>query len=157
VTVSIDAKGSTRVANGAARYEGLAMACCGVAIISLLPVALLQLKVVDRLPELPGSLFNSSRVVTSQAAYPLGIPDSLLGLASYATTLALLIAAKPSRPVTRTALRAKLLLDGALAARNTRKQVTEHGKICSWCMGAAIATAGMVYFARKAREGRASQ
>lgn len=143
---------ATAPVDAARAYKGLAKACCFVALTSLVPVALLQLRLVDDLPDLPGKIFNTKKVVTSKGAYPLGIPDGLLGLASYGTTLALLLAAKPERPIVRIALRAKLLLDGAMAARNARKQVRDFGKICSWCMGTALATAGIVYFARKARE-----
>jgi hypothetical protein len=62
------------------------------------------------------------------------------------------VAAQPSRPLVTKALRAKLAWDATMAIRNARRQITEHGRICSWCMGAAVATAGLVYFERKARE-----
>ncbi len=137
---------------GYSTHKGMAVACCCVAITSLVPVALLQLRVLKTLPDPPGRLFNSKRIVTSKNAYPLGIPDGLLGICSYSVTLVLLIAARPSRPFLRAALRGKLLLDGTMAARSARRQVTQFGRICSWCMGTAIATAGIVYFARKARE-----
>ncbi len=39
-----------------------------------------------------------------------------------------------------------------MAIRNVRKQVTEHKRICSWCIGAAVATAGLVFFGRKVRD-----
>jgi len=133
-------------------HRGMAIACCCVAIGSLVPVILLQLHLIDDLPDPPGRVFNSRRIVLSKTAFPLGIPDGILGLGSYGVTLLLLVTAKPGRPVLQFALRGKLLMDGAMAARNARKQVTRFGRVCSWCMGAAIATAGIVYFARKARE-----
>jgi uncharacterized membrane protein len=119
---------------------------------ALAPVALVQLHILKDLPDPPGRLFNSKRIVTSKSAYRLGIPDGLLGLASYGITLGLLVAAQPSRPLVRKALRAKLAWDATMAVRNVRKQITEHGRVCSWCMGAALATAGLVYFARKVRD-----
>lgn len=131
-------------------HKGLAIACCCGAIASLVPVALLQLHVLEDLPDPPGRIFDSKKIVTSKGAYRLGIPDGVLGAASYGVTLGLLIAAKPSRPWVRRALGCKLALDGTMAVRNARRQVTQHGRICSLCMGAAVATAGMVYFARKA-------
>ncbi len=128
-----------------------AVACCALAIATLVPVALTQLGVINRLPDPPGSLFDSVQIVKSDAAYPLGIPDGLLGIASYAATLTLLLTANPERPVLQRLLRAKLAVDAGMAAKNVRKQVTKMGKICTWCMGTAVATAGVVYFARKAR------
>lgn len=135
----------------------LAIACCCVAMASLAPVVLLQLHWIDDLPDPPGRIFDSKRIVTSKGAYPLGIPDGLLGMGSYGITLALLLAAKPSNPVARGLLRGKLLLDGTMAAHNARKQMKQYGRICSWCMGTAMATAGLVYFARKAREAQRNQ
>ena len=132
-------------------HKGLAVACCSVAIASLVPVALVQLHAIDDLPDPPLRLFDSKMVVTSKSAYRFGIPDGVLGLGSYGVTLALLIAAKPSRPLVRKALRAKLALDGTMAVRNARKQVTQFSRVCFWCMGTAVATAGIIYFARKAR------
>jgi len=133
-------------------HKGMAIACCCAAMASLTPVALVQLKIVRNLPDPPGRIFNSKRIVTSKGAYRFGIPDGVLGVASYGVTLALLMAAKPSRPAVRKMLRAKVALDAAMAIRGLRRQITQHGRICSWCVGTAAATAGMVYFARKARE-----
>jgi Vitamin K epoxide reductase family len=131
-------------------HKGAAIACCCAAIASLVPVALFQLHAIDDLPDPPGTIFDSKKIVTSKSAYRLGIPDGVLGLGSYGVTLGLLIAAKPSRPRVRKLLRGKLALDGTMAVRNARRQITQFGRICSWCMGTAIATAGVVYFARKA-------
>lgn len=133
-------------------HKSMAIACCCAAMTSLAPVALVQLKVLDDLPDPPGRIFNSKRLVTSKDAYHFGIPDGLLGLGSYGITLALLIAAQPSRPVLRKALQAKVALDATMAIRKVRRQVAEHERICSWCVGAAVATAGMMFFARKLRE-----
>jgi hypothetical protein len=133
-------------------HKGMAIACCCAAMASLAPVALVQLRIVKDLPDPPGRLFHSKRIVMSKDAYHLGIPDGVLGLASYGVTLALLLAAQPERSFVRRALRAKLALDATMAIRNVRKQIAEHGCLCSWCMGAAVATAGLVYFARKMRD-----
>ncbi|HEY5253095.1 MAG TPA: hypothetical protein VIJ53_00490, partial [Acidobacteriaceae bacterium] len=67
-------------------------------------------------------------------------------------TLGLLLAATPERPMVRRLLRGKLAWDATMAIRNVRKQVTEHKRICSWCIGAAVATAGLVFFGRKVRD-----
>ncbi|MHB8301742.1 MAG: vitamin K epoxide reductase family protein [Acidobacteriaceae bacterium] len=133
-------------------HRTMAIVCCCVAIGALAPVAMLQLRMIDNLPDLPGRMFNSRRIVLSKSAFPLGVPDGVLGIGSYGVTLLLLLTARPGRPLLQAALRGKLLVDGAMAARNTRRQMTKFGRVCTWCMGAAVATAGVVYFARKARE-----
>ncbi len=138
-------------------HNGLAISCCCAAMASLIPVALVQLHLIEDLPDPPGRIFNSKRIVTSKSAYRLGIPDGLLGLGSYGVTLALLIAAKPSHPLLQKLLMAKLVFDATMATRNARKQVTQFGRICSWCMGTALATGGVVYFARNARRAERSQ
>ena len=82
-------------------------------------------------------------------AHPLGVPDALLGVASYGTTLALMMMARRSETAKRV-LGAKLVLDGAAAGFNAVRQVTSFGRLCSWCTGTAMATAVMVYAGRGA-------
>jgi len=110
-------------------------------------VALHQLGALDHLPDPPCKLFHSDRITESEMAHPFGVPDSLLGLASYGTTLALAMTAKQCRPA-RVLLGGKLVLDSAAAAFNATRQVTRFGKLCSWCTGTALATAAMVYAGR---------
>jgi uncharacterized membrane protein len=143
---------SVALAKVCAIHKGMAVACCCAAMATLAPVALVQMHIIRDLPELPGRLFNSKQVVTSEGAYHFGIPDGVLGLASYGLTLALLVAATPERPIVRRLLRGKLAWDATMAIRNVRKQVTEHKRVCSWCIGAAVATAGLVFFGRKVRD-----
>jgi uncharacterized membrane protein len=143
---------SAALAKVCAIHKGMAVACCCAAMATLAPVALVQLHIMKDLPDLPGRLFDSKRVVTSEGAYHLGIPDGLLGVASYGVTLGLLLAATPERPFVRRLLRGKLAWDATMAIRNVRKQVTEHKRICTWCIAAAAATAGLVFFGRKVRD-----
>ena len=133
-------------------HKTLSIVFCASALAFLVPVVLRQLDVIDELPELPGKIFDANHIVMSKTAHPLGIPDAILGLGSYGATMALLVYATPSRPVVRGLLHAKLLLDGTMAARKARGQVKQFGRVCSWCMGTALATAGMVHFGRKARK-----
>lgn len=128
------------------RKQTIAIACCCAALGTLIPVALYQIGTIKELPDPPGRLFDSPRIVTSSSAFPLGIPDAVLGFASYGSTLALLILADPPGTRTGRIARSKLLLDGALAAFNFGKQIVRYGKLCSWCTATAVATAGEVYF-----------
>ncbi len=125
------------------------LAACGAAIATLTPVVLHQLGVIEHLPDLPGAVFASDAITESKMAHPLGVPDGLLGLASYGTTLALAVAAPRSAAVRR-ALGAKLLADGGAAGFNAVRQVVRFRKLCSWCMGTVAATAVMVWAGRRA-------
>jgi uncharacterized membrane protein len=124
----------------------LIVACCAT-IATLIPVALYQTGVLPSLPDPPSHVFDSERITTSKAAHPLGVPDGLLGLASFGTTLALVLAAKRS-PMARKLLGAKLTMDAAAGAFNAGRQVVSFGKLCSWCTGTAIAAGIMAYAGR---------
>ena len=135
------------MSEGARAEERVMLAACCAALATLGPVALHQLGVLDHLPDPPGEIFDSARITESAMAHPLGVPDSLLGMASYGTTLTLILMARRSEAARRV-LGAKLALDGAVAGFNVVRQVTRFGKLCSWCTGTAIATAVMVYAGR---------
>lgn len=120
-----------------------ALSATGVALGTLVPIALYQLHVTGKLPDPPGACFDSERITQSKAAHPLGIPDSLLGLGSYGVTLTLLLASGRA-PWARKPLMGKLALDGSMAAFNVVRQVVSFRKLCSWCTGTALATAVLV-------------
>ncbi len=123
------------------------IAACGVAMAALVPIALFQSGAVHTLPDPSGKYFGqffaSEQITSSREAHPFGVPDSLLGLVSYGTTLALACSAPRSR-FARKALGGKLLLDGSMAAMNTWKQFAKFGRACSWCMITATSTAVMM-------------
>lgn len=121
---------------------------CAVALLTLVPVAMHQLGVVRHLPDPPGALFDSDAITESKAAHPMGIPDGLLGLASYGATLALLLAGRRNRTA-RGLLGLKLKADASVAAANVVRQVVSFHRICSWCTATAVATGAVVYFGEK--------
>ena len=127
----------------------IALAGCGVALGTLVAVALFQTGAIDVLPDPPGEIFASERITLSKMAHPAGVPDSLLGLGSYGATLTLLLLAGKHSWAKR-ALGAKLVLDAGAASFNAVRQVVHFGKLCSWCTGTALATAVMVYGGRRA-------
>lgn len=127
--------------------QRLLVAANTVALATLVPVVLHQLGVVRHLPDPPATLFDSDRITESKMAHPLGVPDGLLGVASYGTTLLLALMAGRSK-CARKMLGTKLLLDGGVAAFNATRQVVRFGKLCSWCMGTVVATGAMVYAGR---------
>jgi uncharacterized membrane protein len=132
--------------------HALLAAANAAAIATLIPVALHQLGLVRHLPDPPASMFDSDGITESSMAHPFGIPDALLGIASYGTTL-LLVRGACRSSAARKLLGAKLLLDGGTATFNATRQVTRFGKLCSWCMGTVAATALMVYAGRHAIAG----
>jgi uncharacterized membrane protein len=132
-----------RVSTPGKTAHTLAIAAAGTAIATLIPVALYQCGSIPHLPDPPGAYFASEAITSSKAAHPLGIPDSLPGLASYGISMALLLAARKSSTA-RTLLHAKLLADGSLAAINMTRQIISFRKLCSWCTGTALATAVLV-------------
>lgn len=120
------------------------LAACCTTLATLVPIALYQTEVISTLPDPPWAVFDSERITESKAAHPFGVPDSLLGLASFGTTLGLILLAKRS-PVARKLLGAKLTMDAAAGAFNAGRQVISFGKLCSWCTGTAIAAGVMAY------------
>jgi hypothetical protein len=128
--------------------DGLLIAACCTALATLVPVALYQTGILSRLPDPPFRVFNSEKITTSKAAHPLGIPDSLLGLASFGTTLGLILLAR-RHATAKKLLGAKLTLDVSAAAFNASRQIISFGELCSWCTGTALAAGGMAYSGRR--------
>ena len=133
--------------------ERVAMVACGMAMAALVPVAARQLGVIEHLPDPPLRVFDSDRIVRSKTAHPFGVPDAVLGLGSYAATMLLLMAARGRSPVAQKLLEMKLKSDASAAMFNVARQPLKFRKLCSWCMGAALATGAMVVFARRAHRG----
>ncbi len=133
--------------NGSKSNWALAAATCA-AVATLIPVAAHQVGAIDHLPDPPGSVFASDRITKSQSAYPLGIPDGILGLTSYGATLGLVALAAGS-PKARKLLAVKLLGDGSLAAFNVVRQIVSFRMLCSWCTATAVCTAAMVISGRE--------
>lgn len=125
----------------------LLIGSCCTALATLVPVALYQTGVIHHLPDPPFHVFDSERITTSAAARPMGIPDALLGLASFGTTLALALLARRSGTAKRM-LGGKLALDASAAAFNAGRQIVGFGKLCSWCTGTALAAGVMAYAGR---------
>ena len=130
--------------------ERLAEVACVAAMAALLPVVGKQLGVLPHLPDPPSGVFDSDAITASPQAHPFGVPDGVLGLASYGTTFLLLLAARGRSPVAQKLLAAKLTGDASMAVFNVARQPVTFRKLCSWCMGAAVATGAMVMFARRA-------
>lgn len=104
----------------------LAGALVAVGLGSLAVITAFQLGLINRLPSPRGRRWQAERLHRSRLAYPLGgVPDGLLGLASYLATGGLILAAKHRNPrehrAVPLALGAKAVVDAALALDLTRR------------------------------------
>jgi uncharacterized membrane protein len=73
---------------GEVRRQTIAL-LSAVGLVDSAVIALYQLGIIRRLPDLPGRLFDSNKANRSPNAYLLGVPDGIVGALLYAATLAL--------------------------------------------------------------------
>jgi uncharacterized membrane protein len=139
--------GSTETNSNSGGDDALLLGACCTALATLLPVAMYQTGLLKWLPDPPARIFDSERIASSKAAHPFGVPDALLGIASFGTTLALILLSKKI-PVVKTLLGAKLTLDAAAGTFNAGRQIVSFGKLCSFCTGTAISAGLMAYAGR---------
>lgn len=116
-----------------------------VSMGSMAVISLYQLGMIDHLPELPLPGLDADKIDAAGDAYQkYDMPDAVLGLHSYSTTLALAAAGGANRaesaPWIPLALAAKAAVDALQAGKLTVQQWTEHRAFCSWCLLAAGAT-----------------
>ena len=137
-----------KAANNPPAADTVLILAAAAALVTLLPVAAHQLGALDHLPDPPSAIFASDKITSSSMAHPLGIPDSLLGIASYGATLGLALLAR-KHPHARRLLTLKLAADGSLATFNLIRQVVTFRKLCSWCTATGICTAAMVFAGRR--------
>lgn len=119
------------------------------AVGSLTLVALYQMGLIRRVPELRIGPLDADRVDASGEAYEaLNMPDALLGLASYAATLLLVGAGGEQRHVDRAwlpiAMASKIVVDAMASLYLFPEQSFRHRALCSWCTLAAAASVASV-------------
>ena len=124
---------------------GLSLAAIG----SMGLIALYQTGIIRHLPEPPLPYFDADKVDASREAYAyLAMPDGVLGLGSYAATMALAAAGGQERATERPwlplLLAVKVAADAAVAGKLTVNQWTKHRAFCFWCLLAAAATFAQV-------------
>lgn len=129
------------------RDDSLMVIACCTALGTLIPIALYQTGLISHLPDPPLAIFDSERITRSKAAHPWGLPDSLLGLASFGTTLVLILAARRNAPAKKL-LGAKLAIDAGTAALNATRQLVLFRKLCFWCTATVLATGIMAFTGR---------
>ena len=139
---------SQQLRKGQARFmfqrRGIA-ALSLAAIGSMGLISLYQLGLIKHLPEPPLPHFDADKVDAAPEAYALlNTPDGVIGLGSYAVTLALAAMGSQDRakdqPWLALALGAKVGFDTSQAARLTINQWTKQKAFCFWCLLASLAT-----------------
>lgn len=123
------------------KATGYALVASGAMAI----IALYQMGVIPHLPEPNLPYLDADKVDAADEAYrKLTMPDAVLGLQSYSTTLALIAMGGKDRARTHpwipVALAAKALVDAVQAGKLTVDQWTKHRAFCSYCLVAAGAT-----------------
>ncbi len=108
-------------------------------------VTLYQMGLLKHVPEPPLPGLDADAVDAAPEAYQLlSMPDGVLGIGSYAVTMALAAMGGSDRakeqPWIPLALAAKAVVDSGNAARLSWDQWSKHRAFCSWCMVAAVAT-----------------
>ena len=111
-------------------------------------IALYQTGIIKHLPEPPLPKMDADKVDASAEAYrKFAAPDAVLGLGSYAVTMALASIGGKDRvremPLVPLALAVKVAFDVATAAKLSVDQWTKHRAFCFWCLIAASATFAM--------------
>lgn len=124
---------------------GLVLSALG----SLGLVAAYQFGLLRHVPEPPLAVLDATNVDASGEAYQLfGTPDSTLGLASYAVTLALLGTGSADRATTAPLLpllaAGKAALDVVSSGYLFAEQVSSHRRLCGWCTLAAAASVAVL-------------
>ncbi len=126
------------------RRRGIILTSFGAGLC-MMTIALYQTGVTRGLRDPPLRRINSSRIAAVPPAYrPLNvpIPDSLLGLMSYATTAALAALGGPDRyertPGLTLLMSAKVYADAALGTILLGVQWTWYRAFCIYCMTSSL-------------------
>lgn len=110
--------------------------------------SLLQLGVLEHLPDPPLPGFDSDKVNLSNEAYPFGIPDGTLALAGYAANLPIAAFGGADRATERPWLpllgAAKAVVDAAIAGWYFYQMPAREKAWCAYCITAAAASFGIL-------------
>ncbi len=108
-----------------------------------------QLGALSRLPDPSSEVFDSERIISAKESRILGVPDALVGIASYATTFALAKAAarKSNSRVLRRVVEVKVWIDACEGVLKAARQWPRYHALCSWCMGVtAVSVVNLLLF-----------
>lgn len=128
------------------RRTTLGLSLAGIA--SMTPVTLLQMGVLNHLPDPPLKSFNSDKVNSSYDAYRFGLPDGTLGILSFAANLHLLAFGGADRardkrwvPLVATG---KAAVDAAVALWYFYQMPAKERAWCIYCIAGQLASLGIL-------------
>jgi uncharacterized membrane protein len=119
----------------------------GVAVVDFALGSLVQLGIVRRLPDPPIRWIDSRRVMTSPAAYPLGIPDAPIALGLNALIAGASVAASRRTGRTRRLLDrliAGASIGGAIGVVRYAIEMVRLRRACAYCIVAGAAMLAIV-------------
>ncbi len=117
--------------------------CSIGAMGTLAVVAAYQVGALAHLPDPSRTVFDSDRVVSSKQSRIFGVPDALVGIASYAITFALAhVARNLDSGLLYEAVGLKVWIDFIESVFKAAGQWPRHQALCSWCLGVTAASIG---------------
>jgi len=124
--------------------RGWIVAVAALAAADAIVVALRQTGVIRRLPEPPGRIWDTNRVVTSPVAYAMGVPDAPIAALVYLSMIgfATRLGARHPRRRPWSALGLATGATGAAAggAFYLWHMLAREKKLCPYCLGTASAS-----------------
>ncbi len=143
---------SRQLRRGSGRYLRRRRGVVGLSLVaagSLGLVTLYQIGLISHVPEPPLPFLDADTIDAAPEAYAmLSMPDGVLGIGSYAVTMALAAAGGKDRttehPWLPMALAAKVAFDAFVAYETTVEQWEEHRAFCLWCLLSASASVATV-------------
>jgi uncharacterized membrane protein len=120
-------------------------------------IGMRQYGVIRNLPDLPSRMFDSNAVITSPAAYPLGIPDSAIAVTGLGGIIAL-ATARGSKHSGRGAWLDKLLagavtIGAAGATHYLYEMSVRQRRLCAYCLVGVAGFYAMVPALRRVLKG----
>ncbi|MFD2999575.1 vitamin K epoxide reductase family protein [Pontibacter toksunensis] len=123
------------------RYRRLIAAQSALGLIDFSLISLFQLGFIKSMPDLPGKVFDTEKVNSSQDAVLLGMPDGFVSLGAYTATMLLATAAtrfKKQSRILDVAMGAVILGQAAGAAQYLYKMAFVQKKVCIYCVAGAV-------------------
>ncbi len=121
--------------------RGWVIALASLAAVDAIVVALRQTGVIRRLPEPPGRVWDTNRIVTAPVAYAMGVPDAPLAAATYVALIgfAARLGRRPAwrRPWSALGLGAGALGAAAGAGFYLWHMLARERRLCPYCLGTA--------------------
>ena len=124
-----------------ADYRRQIAALSAAGLIDFTLISLYQLGIIDKLPDLPGKLFDSNSVNASNDAQVMGIPDGAVSLTLYAATILLAAGAlkqKKRGNVFDWLLAGLAIGQAAGGAYYLYNMATVQKKVCVYCVAGAL-------------------